>query len=200
MNYIYDILLNFNEKYYDFYEWDDNVIHIKKIPSIKISEEQMKIIYNNKVKVELNNIFNKTEIFNNKNISACIIYCNEFGIGIKIDKNGLIIERSSILFDDLDDILDNDSEIKNINIEIIEKIDENLLIKEDNHINTFIIKEIEELIKNKEFSKLKYIYYECFNNKEEKIEKVINKLTKIIKNEYLNYGQKIYDILKLTTK
>ena len=32
MNYIYDILANFNEHYYDFYDWNelDNLIHIKK--------------------------------------------------------------------------------------------------------------------------------------------------------------------------
>ena len=198
MNYIYDILLDFNEKYYDFYEWDDNVIHVKKIPSIKVSDEQMKVIFDNKVKIELNNIFNKTEVFNNKNINACIIYCSKFAIGIKIDKTGLVIERSSLLFDDLEDILESDNEITNLNIEIIEKLNEKLLIKEDDYINSFINKEIEKLIKNKEFSKLKYIYYECFNYKEEKIEKVIDKLNKVVKNNYFDYGNKIYNILKLT--
>lgn len=35
MNYIYNIHLNFNKMYFDFYEWNDNdeIIHIKKFLS-----------------------------------------------------------------------------------------------------------------------------------------------------------------------
>ena len=34
MNYIYDILLNFKNKLYDFYDWNinDDITHIRKIP------------------------------------------------------------------------------------------------------------------------------------------------------------------------
>ena len=34
MNYIYDVVLNFNKDYYNFFEWykSDNIINIKKIP------------------------------------------------------------------------------------------------------------------------------------------------------------------------
>ena len=198
MNYIYDILLNFNEKYYDFYEWDENIIHVKKIPCIKISEDDMKIIFNNKVRINLKNILNKTEIFNNKNINGCIIYCNLFCMAIRLDKNGIVIERSSLLFEDMEDVLDINNEITKLDIEIIKEIKNNYLIKEDNLINEYIIKEIEKLIKNKEYSKLKYIFYECFNTKEDNIEKVINKINRTIKNDFLNYGGKIYNILKLT--
>ena len=201
MNYIYDILLNFNEKYYDFYEWDENIIHVKKIPCIKINNEQMKIIYNNKVKLNLKNIFNKTEVFNNKNINyACILYCKEFAMAIKLDKNGIIKERSSLLFEDLEDVLDNNSNENTLEIEILEPIKYNLLIKEDDYLNNYILKEINKLVKNKEYSELKYIYYECFNIKELDIKKVINEINKIVKDDYINYGKKIYDILKLNVK
>ena len=37
-------LLNFDKKKYDFFDWDDNTIHIKKIPLFRINNEQMKII------------------------------------------------------------------------------------------------------------------------------------------------------------
>ena len=38
MDYIYDIVLNFNDDYYEFYEWkqEDKIINIKKIPIYKI--------------------------------------------------------------------------------------------------------------------------------------------------------------------
>lgn len=201
MNYIYDILLNFNEKYYDFYEWDENIVHIKKIPCIKIDDDTMKIIYNNKVKLNLKDIFNKTEVFNNKNLNyACILYCNSFAFALKLDKNGIVKERSSLLFEDMEDVLDSDSKESKIEIEVIEPINQNLLIKEDDYINDYIIKEIKKLINNKEYSELEYIYYECFNTKESDINKVITELNKIIKNDFTKYGKKIYDILKLNVK
>ena len=198
MNYIYDILLNFNEKYYDFYEWDDNVIHIKKIPIIKISNKQLKIIFENKVKIKLNNI-NKTEVFNNKSMNSCIVFSDEFGIAIKLDKDFNVIERSSLLFEDLEDVLDNKLENKILDIEVIEPIKNNLLIKEDDILYNYISKEINKLIKNKDYNALLYIYYECFNMKENDLEKVIKRIKNITLNDFFNYGNKIYGILKLTT-
>ena len=49
MNFIYDILLNFNNEYYEFYDWnnDDKLTHIRKMPIFKISDDALKnIIYN----------------------------------------------------------------------------------------------------------------------------------------------------------
>lgn len=198
MNYIYDILLNFNEKYYDFYEWDENIVHIKKIPIIKISNKQLKIIFENKVKIDLN-IKNKTEVFNNKSINSCIVFSDEFGFAIKFDKDGSVIERSSLLFEDLEDVLDDKIENKILNIEVIEPIKNNFLIKEDDILYNYIIKEINKLINNKDYNALSYIYYECFNTKESDLKKVIKRIKNITLNDFYNYGEKIYGILKLTT-
>ena len=43
MNYIYDIILNFQERIYDFYEWNktDVITHIRKIPVFKISSKDL---------------------------------------------------------------------------------------------------------------------------------------------------------------
>ena len=45
MNFIYDIVLNFNKEYYNFFEWNkkDNIINIKKIPLFMVSNN----IFNN---------------------------------------------------------------------------------------------------------------------------------------------------------
>ena len=41
MIFIYDILVNFNDKLYDFYEWSENdlIEHIRKIPLIKVKKK-----------------------------------------------------------------------------------------------------------------------------------------------------------------
>lgn len=73
MNYIYDILLNFNKELYDFYEWNknDNIIHLKKIPMFKIDSRKLKdIIENNVIFNEefLEKVKNKTEEYSNRKI------------------------------------------------------------------------------------------------------------------------------------
>ena len=51
MNYIYDILLNFQKEFYDFYEWnpDDEIIHIRKIPLFYINNNDFYTIKNSVV-------------------------------------------------------------------------------------------------------------------------------------------------------
>ena len=44
MNYIYDVISNFQLNYYDFFDWNknDKLIHIKMIPIFKVTEENNK--------------------------------------------------------------------------------------------------------------------------------------------------------------
>jgi len=43
MNYVYDVLLNFQDYAYEFYEWniDDEITHVRKVPMVRISTEQL---------------------------------------------------------------------------------------------------------------------------------------------------------------
>ena len=73
MNYIYDILLNFNKKIYDIYEWEKNdiITHIRKIPLFIVEKKQLLEIVNNEVifnQEKLKKIENKTEIFTKNNV------------------------------------------------------------------------------------------------------------------------------------
>ena len=53
MEYIYDIVLNFQKTYYDFYEWNraDKIINIKKIPIYKIDVNDYLNIKKNEVTI-----------------------------------------------------------------------------------------------------------------------------------------------------
>ena len=73
MNYIYDIILNFQEVIYDFYEWNqtDSISHIRKIPVFKVNSRDLYTIWNYNVIFDisfLEKIKNKTEIFAGKSI------------------------------------------------------------------------------------------------------------------------------------
>ena len=54
MTYIYDILVNFSDNLYEFYEWNkkDKIIHIKRIPLIKVKSKVMEELCFNNIKVD----------------------------------------------------------------------------------------------------------------------------------------------------
>ena len=65
MDYIYDIVLNFHDVYYDFYEWDtgDKIINVKRIPIYKVSTEDYLNIKNHYVTINRNTIPKSNKMF-----------------------------------------------------------------------------------------------------------------------------------------
>jgi hypothetical protein len=68
MNYLYDILLNFNSKLFESFEWNvnDQITHIRKIPIFKVKSNILMDLLNNKVKLStsfLSRIYKKTDYF-----------------------------------------------------------------------------------------------------------------------------------------
>ena len=202
MNYIYDIYLNLNEVLYDFYDWNknDKIIHIKKIPIIKINTELFKKLIYNKVNIcqnLLNKIYNKTEIWtvNNK-----ILYCALFTdgsdiIAIEFNNKGNSIRKSQLFIDEEIEILEIISKLNESDIEFkILKKDKYVFktrkqIKDENFIN--------HELNNMEQSKLSYIFFECFGKQENNRKIILDKIKKISKNS--NTYKNLYDILKLTS-
>ncbi|HPF83307.1 MAG TPA: hypothetical protein PLV83_03950 [Bacilli bacterium] len=199
MTYIYDILLNYNTDYYEFFEWnkDDPIIHIKKIPVYKIKDEDLKNIMYNDIIFEKNflmKIKNRTEIFLKRggcNIEyACLLCGKEKIIGIKLNKTGKIIEKSDLLVDEYGEIfsiIKDEEEIEELNY-IINAKDNNLFItRKSKEINNYIRKELESF----NMDKLSYIYYEFFLKNESIKEKMIEELMNI------ENKNKLYKMIKL---
>ena len=68
MNYMYDVLLNFNDFPYDIFEWnkDDKINHIRKIPLFKLKTADLSNLINKNVRLDndfLNKIYKKTELY-----------------------------------------------------------------------------------------------------------------------------------------
>jgi len=197
MNYIYDILVNFNDKeIYEFFEWkkDDNIEHIRRIPIFKVKPEILMDFKNNKIKVEqtfLNKIRNKTEMFCNTSIDY-IEYCAIITDGldlvvIEFDKEGEYILKSSMLLDEMEDTLDESDllDIEDIKYTIINtNNNENKFItRYENKIKSEIESEIKKIVENKNYKKLKYLYYEWFNKKDSDMNNIIDNLSNITNEE-----------------
>ena len=115
MKYIYDILLNFNEKLYEFYEWDDcdNFDYVKKIAIIKVNKDTLNDIRNNKIMLDdefVKEIHNTCEVYTSKSIKsieyACLFTSNSSIIACLFNYKGISIMKSDLLLDEGLDIIE----------------------------------------------------------------------------------------------
>lgn len=206
MNYIYDIILNFNDNLIDFFEWDkgDSIVHIKKMPIFKISIDSYENINIHEIYVDesfLKSIFYKTEMWNNNKKKDDLYYCllsdGNSVIALKFDKYGKCIKRSSLYIDEELETLEicERLEIKNINFKIGNKIVSNFKTRNELKTQDFLLKELNTLNKNKDYNKIKYLYFECFNKEENNIDKAILEIKQTIKHNKKN--KELFNIFKL---
>lgn len=202
MTYIYDLILNFNKEIYEFFEWkkDDNYLHIKKIPLIKIDSKSLNDIFDNKV--HFNNIedkiYNNTEYYNKKvleKIPYSALLTDSYRIlGIILDNNLNIIKYSKLDIEDEEMVLDISSRLPNIFLEynILDSNIKTNLTRYEQNILEYLKKEINNI---NDYSKIKYLYYEYFLKEENDINIMKNKLINSL-NNYSNKHLDLYNVIK----
>ncbi|MEG2351639.1 MAG: hypothetical protein RSA10_01295 [Bacilli bacterium] len=210
MKYTYDILVNFKNKAYEFYEWskNDNVEHIKSIMTIKVSEDMFYDFFYKKVKISkqwLDNIYGKTELFGNKFIKiidySCVIYSDKDALAIEIDDKGNVLGKSKLLPEEADEVI-----IGGINENITElRYD---VVGGSYNFNYFTRKE-EKLIKlmntflsdiKKDNEQIKYLYLELFDEKENDNEKAYKKIIKHVNEADKNVLNELKLLIKVLKK
>ncbi len=197
MNYVYNIYLNFNKNYFDFYEWsdEDNILQINKIPIIKIDTSKYLEIISNNIKIDdnlFNEIYNKTEITNNKNSTCIIVTDTRNVVALKFNNNKESIMISSFELENEYQILNKIKKLKTYNIEykILNKRKYIFETREEYNKNKYLLNNINKL----SYDTLKYIYYECFNKENNNYNIMLNELKdKILNNDLI--CNKIYNIL-----
>lgn len=205
MNYIYDILLNFDSKVYDHYEWNlnDNIYHIKKIPLFKVKENMINDVINYNIMINqdfLGKIRNKTEIYLNRSAKqieyACILCCNEKVIALKLDNKGKIIKYSKMLISEELETIENQEIMPYTSIEYVKGKEKNKLelkTKEEIKKTEFL----KTKLKNSSKEQLEYLYYELYNKKPNNIE-IKDKLELELEtwNEKTNKMYEFYNLIK----
>ena len=211
MCYVYDIVLNFNNDLYEFYEWkkEDNLYHIKRINLIKVDSITFNNIYDNTVLFTNNSfllsIFNKCEYYTNRSIDtinyAFIITDSYRLLGIMLDSCGKVVKYSSFLLDEEEEILDVAGKLKEVklNYKIIKKRNKNdFKTRQEINIINYIKKDLDSDYKKNNINKLKYLYYEYFNKQSDNIDliyqELINELNKDINEKHYN----LYNLIKLS--
>lgn len=190
MKYAYDVVLNFNDEFYNFYEWDtsDTITYVKKIPIYKVTNDIINDFKTNNISLDVS--FIQTipislvykEIFVEKVYGLMIIASTDTSIALNFDNNGKVLKISDVQLDDLEEIIDLTNKMKctNIKYEALSEKKKRLVIRNEVNMVDFINTKIDS-IKNKD--EIKYIYYECFkrcdcsnvNDMKELIKKYYNK-------------------------
>lgn len=206
MSYIYDILLNFNSKLYDFYDWNktDHIIHIKKIPLFKINHKKLIEIINNKIIFDseiLEKIKDKTEEYLNHKIRV-INYAFLLTDGLQVIGINLIkgVKYSTLLLDEENDVLEVASRLKesSIKYQIVSKSENNFYqTRKEQELEEKALKELDNIIKENNKTELKYLYYDCFNEKCDNIEYIKKVLSnKIMSGEITNKVNEFINLKK----
>ena len=182
MDYIYDIVLNFHESYYEFYEWKST----EKIPIYKVSTKTYLDIKNNTTIIDKETISRPNKIF--------LITNGIEVMGLLIDSTGKVLKKSSLIFEESDDILEDKDLIKNITLKYT-------IIKSNNKLSISRLLEEKEAYLNNYFHKispskdeylLKYIYYDIYNEEESDTNKIYKELLNLSKKD----KSKLYTTIK----
>lgn len=199
MNYYYDIKLNFQEDNYYFFDWlkEDKLVFIKKIPLIKVNREEFLKIYTHHISISpnfLKVIKDKTILQNNQTINAILICDKNNTLAILFDKSGKEIKRSSLDFKDEESICEIIYTAKKVDLQynVLNIITPKETLRIVDKIKSTIIKDIENL-KRTNIDKLKYYYFEYFNEECDDLDIMTTKL----KNEILKTKSNDYTKLKM---
>ena len=205
MTYIYDVTLNFNEILYDFFEWNnsDNLIHVRKIPIFKVSNDTFLNVLTYEVQLSdeiLYKIKDKTDTYGKKtkSFTSCLIRNEDNIIALKFDDNGISKQVSNIIIEEELDILEiRVSMTKSFEYKTLNKRKFLTSTRYDSVNRTYLQKQINSLNIDNDREKIKYLYFEYFGKYINDEKTALNKLKKeVIKD---NYNNNLKDFFKLSS-
>ena len=208
----YDILVNYQKIAYEFYDWNktDDVKHIKVIPTFKVSDKCLQDFYNYDLKVDrtfLDMIKDKTEIFIKgltvKEPYACVLFSSYSALSFKFDKQGNVIGKSNLLFDEADDIITTFYSLEetkiNYKVTNMEKLNSFYTRYESKMIDD-LINYLKQIQKNSNDYETKYIYFECFNKEIDSSKKAYEKLFNSVNKLDFKVIEKLKNLMKVLKK
>lgn len=205
MNYIYDIVLNFNKEYFNFYEWNkkDSIVNIKKIPLFVVDNNTFNMMKYDKVGVDssfIELIKDKTYTYSKNKIGCSSLISNgKEVIGVLFDNNGNLIKRSSLLIDEEEEVLDEivNDDIYNINIISIKKSKREDINRIEREKKLFLNKYIK---RENNIVNLKYLYYDYFEKEEDNNIIIKKSLLNEINGNWNDKLNSFYETVKIFNK
>ena len=201
MTYIHDIFINLNYEFFEFYEWNkkDNIEHLKRIPIIRTNNKTLFNIINNQLIINplfLKNYYQKSEKYHNNHHYNYIIITNCIcAIAISFNEKGNILKKSSLIFEDEENVclLARNIKANKIPYTIIKKEKASNLTRFQKECKKSMLNNIQKMDNNC----LKYLYYDCFNQKEENISVITNSLVRELKDNNIDIINKCHNLINI---
>lgn len=201
MNYIYDIVLNFQDNYYNFFEWrrEDKIKNISKISLYRVSDKDILILKKNKVKVSEDFILKiKNDNKHSKKI-ICLVSNGKIALGLLFNNDGKLLKRSSLIFEEEEEVIDNTRHLPVTKINYLENISvtyQNKLRIEKEKKDTLIT----YISNTTDILTLKYLYYEYYEKESNNISLIKKDLLKELAKEWNMKQNNLYNIVNLLQK
>lgn len=201
MNYIYDIVLNFQNNYYQFFEWNrnDKIKNISKIAVYHIKDDDLINLTNNKIIVDTN--FLETLKEDNKKYKKimCLVSNTKQTIGLLFSTDGTLLKRSSLLFEEENEVNNfaRNLPITQITYQKNESKTLNNTLRIEREKKDTLIKYITE---TNDILTLKYLYYEYFKEECSDETKIKTILLNILDEEWNPNKNNLYKTLNILTK
>ena len=201
MTYIYDIALNFQDNYYQFFEWNkhDKIKNLSKLPIYHITDEDILNFKNNKVKVDISTI-QKFKEENAKRGKIILLVSNSIiTIGLLFDLEGNVLKKSSLIYEEEDEANDIAMHLPLTKITYQEIIP----INEENKLRIEIEKKetlIHYIKENQDKILLKYLYYEYFHQENNNLEQIKEYLLNEIEKNWTKKQNDLYHLVALISK
>ena len=201
MNYIYDIVLNFQNNYYQFFEWyrTDKIKNISKIIVYHVTDKDLKDLTYNQIIID--DIFLNTLKEDNKKYKKlmCLVSNTKQTIGLLFSQDGVLLKRSSLLFEEENEVNNFAKELPITNITYKKNtkiIPTNTLRieKEKKETLTKYIKETSDILT------LKYLYYEYFKEECLDEDNIKTTLLNITEEEWSPNKNNLYQLINILTK
>lgn len=204
MEYYNDIIVNFDETLYYFYEWEkEDVECIKKIPLFKVTKKVFKDIISNKIKLKKETydlIKNKMIFTNNKKGVGCILCDGENCIVLEFVKDKEVAISSLELKDELE-IIEMSYSLKKeeFGYTSISKRKYNDISRKDTLIKSYLNVWIDELFNSNNIERINYYYREWFKKKLDNKKKAYKEMKEDLK-ELKDIHYYIYDLAMVEHK
>lgn len=201
MTYIYDIALNFQDNYYQFFEWNkhDKIKNLSKLPIYHVTDEDILNFKNNKVKVDISTI-QKFKEENTKRGKIILLVSNSIiTIGLLFDLEGNVLKKSSLIYEEEDEANDIAMHLPLTKITYQEIIP----INEENKLRIEIEKKetlIHYIKENQDKILLKYLYYEYFHQENNNLEQIKEYLLNEIEKNWTKKQNDLYHLVALISK
>ena len=214
MIYIYDILLNFCDccELYDFYEWSQNdaIENIKRIKLIHVDRLVLDelLYYDGNIDDNfLLKIYRTCEVYTNRKVKildyCCLFSDGERVLAIEFDEDGKPIYKSKLLIDEEEEIAILASNLEEYPITFQKKdriLQNRFFTRNEILIRNYLMKEIEECYRKKNYGKLRFLYEEYFEEEDSSYPKMVQALLDSMKTSLDSKHMDIYQVLKLSNK